>query len=750
MKFCGSSSSSVAIKRFAVGVGLICCLLGAAAIPVAAQEETPFHATRMIVDAVPEGYQLLASSAHLQLHMHPQSAKVAILDLRSSRVWLSSPPLPPGDEVPESLHGKFSTVFFAFFTREQSTQMRREDSVSKVTAMQIEPSDEGAAVRYEMDSLGVAFTLRYRLGPDYLEVRLDEDDLVESEKNLIVGIEFLPYLGAVPYRAETSAYYVLPDGPGALTYIGRQVGYRKPYSAVSYGTDRYSFARPSVQRNPLPIYGIVHPEGAVLGVATVGAGESSIEAGISIDPMTFSRASLRLVYRRLTQFPLRKGVFKAFFETERVGGDRGMRFFFLTGKEANWVGMAQRFRQHLIEDRGLQRLASPAESQAEAAGPALRLRLVMGAQKPGLIWRSFVTATSFAQAAEIVAAYVDAGMSDLDVVLVGWESDGYEGNLPRRWPPDRHLGGARGLRRLAEQVHALDARLFVEADYTLAFLQNGGFFPLTDGVIQPNLLPVSDLVAAAANVEVPRELRKNRFFLNPTFARLRYLEREAPRLAELGVDGVELRWSGELLLKDINPRFPLERTEFAESWRQMLTLVSDTMGSAAAQGGNGYVLGVADTVTQLPLYRNDYVFSDETVPFYPVATHGLVRLYGEPTNLDSDPQRDFLKRLEYGMLPTYELTYRHPIVLNRTTYNELYSSQYQEWIERASAEYAVSIEQLGHTVNQFIIARRQLAPQVFETTYEDGTYVIVNYADAAYEDGSIRVEPLGYLVVRGQ
>ena len=259
MKFCGSSSSSVAIKRFAVGVGLICCLLGAAAIPVAAQEETPFHATRMIVDAVPEGYQLLASSAHLQLHMHPQSAKVAILDLRSSRVWLSSPPLPPGDEVPESLHGKFSTVFFAFFTREQSTQMRREDSVSKVTAMQIEPSDEGAAVRYEMDSLGVAFTLRYRLGPDYLEVRLDEDDLVESEKNLIVGIEFLPYLGAVPYRAETSAYYVLPDGPGALTYIGRQVGYRKPYSAVSYGTDRYSFARPSVQRNPLPIYGIVTP-----------------------------------------------------------------------------------------------------------------------------------------------------------------------------------------------------------------------------------------------------------------------------------------------------------------------------------------------------------------------------------------------------------------------------------------------------------------------------------------------------------
>ncbi len=736
--------------RIVARMGLLCCLLAAATMPVAAEEETPFHGTRMLADAVPEGYDLVARSAHLELHMQPQSAQLAIRDLRSSIVWLSSPPLPPGDEVPESLQGKFGTVFFAFFTRGQSTQMRREDSISKVSSMQIEQSAESVAVRYEMDSLGVALTLRYSLGPDYLDVAVDEADLVESEDNLIVAIELLPYLGAVPYRAETPAYYVLPDGPGALTYIGKQVGYRKPYSAVSYGTDRYSFARPSEQRTPLPVYGIAHPEGAVLGAATVGMGESSIEAGISIDPMTFSRASLRLVYRRLTQFPLRKGVFKAFFETERVKGDRAMRFFFLAGEEANWVGMAQRFRQHLIEDRGLQRLGSSPAEQEESVEPALRLRLVMGAQKPGLIWRSFVTATSFAEAAEIATAYVDAGMTDLDVVLVGWESDGYQGNLPRRWPPDRRLGGARGLKRLAEQIHALDARLFVEADYTLAFLQNGGFFPLTDGVIQPNLLPVSDLVAAAANVEVPRELRKNRFFLNPAFARTRYLQKEAPRLAELGVDGMELRWSGELLLKDINPRFPLERTEFAASWREMLTLVSDTMGSAAAQGGNGYVLGAADTVTRLPLYRNDYVFADETVPFYPIATHGLVRLYGEPTNLDSDPQRDFLTRLEYGMLPTYELTYREPIVLNRTTYNELYSSHYQEWIERAAAEYEVSLEQMGHTVSQYIVGRRQLAPHVFETIYEDGTSVIVNYSDAAYAEGAIRVEPLGYLVVRGQ
>ena len=80
----------------------------------------------------------------------------------------------------------------------------------------------------------------------------------------------------------------------------------------------------------------------------------------------------------------------------------------------------------------------------------------------------------------------------------------------------------------------------------------------------------------------------------------------------------------------------------------------------------------------------------------------------------------------------------------------LYSAQYEEWIERAASEYAVSIEQLGHTVDKFIVGRRQLAPQVFATTYEDGTTVYVNYGDRPFEESGIRVEPLWYLVVEGK
>jgi len=180
----------------------------------------------------------------------------------------------------------------------------------------------------------------------------------------------------------------------------------------------------------------------------------------------------------------------------------------------------------------------------------------------------------------------------------------------------------------------------------------------------------------------------------------------------------------------------------------MLSIISDGLGAVAAQGGNDYVLGVVDTVTQFPLQGSNFLFASETVPFYPIATHGLVRLYGRPSNLDSEPAADRLRRLEYGMLPVYELTYRNPIVLARTTYPELHSSLYTSWLGPAAAEYDAAIQQLGHTVDQFIVGHRQLAPEVFETRYEDGTRVIVNYGDQPYVGEGVRVDALGYAILR--
>ena len=758
-----SSGWSTSLRRLAWTLLALLALLPVGATPrgcpfpfgcstpsVAAQDQKkePLRDARTIVDEVPAGYELMAESAYLGFYMQPTTAQFAVRDRRSARVWLSDPAVPDLEGIPDYLQARLDSVFTVYLTGAEGTKSRQEDSVSKVSGIRIEPVANGVMVVYEMSALTVTIALRYELGPDYLGITVDDASLSEWPTNRLVGIDLWPHLGATPYGMESATYFVLPDGPGALAHVGAlRPGYRKQFSATSYGTDSFSFTRPAESRVPLAAYGIAQPDlqTAVLAVVTGGGAESSIEARFANNPLSLSVITARHVYRRTAE--LERGGFGSsgfytYFEKDRVKGDHAVRYFFLAGEEANWTGMAQRLRRHLIEDRGLPRLEGP------AARPALRLRLVMGAEKPGLLGRRYVRVTDVDEAAEIVAACHDAGMENLDVVLVGWEKDGYEGYLPRHGPPDRRLGGARGLRRLVERVHALGGRLYLETDYVLALLRNGGFSPLTDAVIQPSLLPLSDLIDTRAS-QVPDEVRRGVFLLNPDFALRRYVPREIKRLNGYGVDGLELRWAGELVLKDANPRDPLERSEHAEVWQRILRMSSETLGMAASQGGNEYVLGFAETVTQFPLYRSNYVFAADTVPFYPMATHGLVRIYGTGSNLDSEPEKDFLRRLEYGMLPAYELTYRNPIVLARTTYPELHSSYYLDWVGAAAAEYDVMVDELGHTVNQFIVGHRQLAPQVHETRYEDGTRVTVNYGHEAFvSDGGV-VQPLGYLVIRG-
>ena len=269
-------------KRYAIRAGLVCLLLLAAVGPVAAQDEEPLRGAQAIVDAVPAEYDLLAESAHLELYIHPRTAQIAVHDLRVSRVWLSNPVLPDREQIAEkpARHLRLGAVC-ASPRPATGLHARRMDTVNEVSEFKIEPAARGATVRYTMKGDTLAFDLRYELGADYLDVAVEESGLVESDESRLVALDILPYLGATPYRAETSAYLVLPDGPGSLTYIGgSQPSYRQVVSVTSYGPDRYSFARPSEQRTPLASFGIVHPapQGeskggmAVLGVVTARRG----------------------------------------------------------------------------------------------------------------------------------------------------------------------------------------------------------------------------------------------------------------------------------------------------------------------------------------------------------------------------------------------------------------------------------------------------------------------------------------------
>ena len=156
-------------SAFTRNAGLICggllLFLIAATSPALAQEEEPLRGAQSVVRAVPAGYSLVAESTDLQLYMELETARIAVRDRRSSRVWLSTPSASQSEALPPSIRENFGTVFYAYFTRGQGTQARRENSVSNVSDFRIEQIANGVVVWYEMAKLDVSLALRYELGP---------------------------------------------------------------------------------------------------------------------------------------------------------------------------------------------------------------------------------------------------------------------------------------------------------------------------------------------------------------------------------------------------------------------------------------------------------------------------------------------------------------------------------------------------------------------------------------------------------
>jgi hypothetical protein len=238
------------------------------------------------------------------------------------------------------------------------------------------------------------------------------------------------------------------------------------------------------------------------------------------------------------------------------------------------------------------------------------------------------------------------------------------------------------------------------------------------------------------------------FLLSPEAAYRRFASRDIPRLKAYGVKGIEFRHFGKVLMSDNNELHPLERREFAGYWLDVMRLSRDTLGGAAVHEGNVYTLPYVGRMFNVPTRSSRFFFEDEDVPFYQMVVHGLVAYTGGPSNLRSDRRYQFLKDVEYGAIPVYELTYRRPDRLKDTSYGHLYSSYYLDWIEVIAKEYKELFDRTGHLMTQFMVDHRKLSKNVYQTTYEDGTRVVVNYGGDDYREGGLVVKGLDYAVVR--
>lgn len=692
----------------------------------------------------------MAENDRLVLYVDEETLNVRIVDKQTGREWHGAPPMdkktPPNNIkfVQAPVHIRYTTG------TELSQTYSLQDAENTSTLTQIE---DGVRAEFVYAQHGISFAVEYRLTDKGLSLRIPFESIQEQGPSRLVSVELLPFFHAASPWQEGAVF--VPDGSGALMRVKPQRSQNfNSYAEFIYGSDPVFLKHSHTQLLPqwrqkmfpkeqaaLPVYGIYADGSGFLGIVTQGDHDAKIRATpAGIRNIQLYRATIEFIYRNddiifignnSSEIPLYQG--------RMIGGDRQLEIILLQDEEAHYVGMANAYRQHLIEHQGLEQLVEP-----EAP---LQIRVFAGILREEVIGKTFIKMTTFKQVKEIIDAYKARGIDNLEITIEGWTKGGVYGTQPRHFPVESKLGGQRGLEELAAYAKQHGVKLYLKANYVRPFEETGKFRKNRDAVYGIKKEPQESYNYYLSSLWNNRD--ELFYLLKPDRVLDRHIKKEVERYKAMGIDGVHLQYMGDTLYSDQDPRNLKTREETKRVWTDVLDLFREKVGRTAVDYGNAYVLGHVDRIDDIPIDSSHFTYLDETVPFYQIVVHGYIPYTAKPSNLQDDPRIEFLRKLEYGALPSYELTYAPASDLKRTIKTDLFSSQYTDWLEPSIEEYNQIMELHQQVYDQPIVDHEKLNRWVNRTTYANGISVMVNYNNKPQTVDGHTIEAYGYLILGG-
>ena len=126
-----------------------------------------------------------------------------------------------------------------------------------------------------------------------------------------------------------------------------------------------------------------------------------------------------------------------------------------------------------------------------------------------------------------------------------------------------------------------------------------------------------------------------------------------------------------------------------------------------------------------------------------------MELFGTPLNTGTYSSERLLRMVEYGISPSFTVTECPSEDLYKTTQEDYFSTNFDDWESFIREAYATVEEALQPVRGQAMVSHRALSDGFIQVTYENGVKVYVNYTGESMTDGGVTVEPFGYRVVAG-
>lgn len=594
--------------------------------------------------------------------------------------------------------------------------------------------------------LGISFAFHVSITGNKLTFTMKDESIEEKGKSKLSKVSFMSFLGSV-YEDTVPGYVLIPDGSGALIRFQKAKFYQSGYSRRVYGNDlatdkdttlsnlngnRTDDYATEENQLSLPLWGMVHGEKQNGFLATVYEGDlytviNATPAGAENQTVRFTRAYADFIYRSEYNKRVSNSKVVTIPQEELNKVNPTLCFTFLTGEKATYSGMAEEYRTQLIERELLP------ENDIKAEGDISLLLHTAGSEvKKGFLSNGLAELTTAEQAEDIVKQLKEAGITNVFMVLSGWNKGGYHGAAYGTTNFEKKVGSRSDIEKLRDTVK-----------------ENGGNFALVLNVMTANKdqIKINQDAALNATLETIMKTIPNKSLMYPDAYYLRHSKVDgALEKAFTKLDGFNLLLEdiGKYLYSDYTIHDEIERTS---AQKELVKRVSDAKQKILLDAENLYMMKYAKGLVSVPVSSSQYVYETDSVPFLQMVIRSSVDYYAPYSNQGFYSNASILKMIEYGAYPSFMVMGADNFDLNDTPLENHFSLNFNDWEEKIYQVYGEVNDALKYVKGAAMIGHHVETEGVYCTVYDNGVSIYVNYNNKDYvTEKGITVQAGGFVV----
>ena len=416
------------------------------------------------------GYEVILENQNYALYYNKQTCNARVLDKQSGYMWGT---ISEEDKDYMNLQWREMAESLVTISYLDSECMSYRVSLGN-EAFEVKYKVENNSVVFDAfnSQIGISFGFKITLLDDSLKIEMLEQSLVESGDYLLESMYFMPFFGTVR-ESKIGGYMFIPDGTGALIRYAESFKYISPYDQRVYGLDmaidelkrisnlmskRSNDYLTEQLQVTIPVYGMTHGtnKNAFLSVIENGAEYAKIFASPAGYVTDFNWATAYFVFR--TTYHLSGGTGSNGIMVNQENPNNvlpSVRYFFLSGENANYSGMANTFKKYLKDNDYL------SSSERSDKNIPLRIDVLGGDIKTGRLWDKYIHFTTVSEARDICESLYASDVTNLTFSYKGFLKGGLNGADYDELKVESNLGSIKELKKFKSYLSENNSRMFL-------------------------------------------------------------------------------------------------------------------------------------------------------------------------------------------------------------------------------------------------------------------------------------------------